>query len=118
MKEKLKCSGIESVEELIELIEERNFTVKKLLTKIYEQTKMIMIKPYLCRTIVVCGIMCCIMSALFTFVLWFPELFERFADFAKSHPNETASVCIVSGFKNNTSVRWKIIISKYHYLRI
>lgn len=28
--------------------------------------------------------------------MWFPEIFERFNQFSKHHPNETASVCTVS----------------------
>lgn len=28
--------------------------------------------------------------------MWFPEIFERFNQFSKYHPNEMASVCTVS----------------------
>lgn len=28
--------------------------------------------------------------------MWFPEIFERFNQFTKSHPNQHASVCVVS----------------------
>lgn len=28
--------------------------------------------------------------------MWFPEIFERFNQFSKNHPNEMASVCTVS----------------------
>jgi len=30
--------------------------------------------------------------------MWFPELFNRFDDFTKAHPNQTASVCEVTHF--------------------
>lgn len=44
----------------------------------------------------------------YTLMLWFPELFERFGQFYKIHPNEPAGVCdvtsiVVSGVHNGTS---------------
>lgn len=33
--------------------------------------------------------------------MWFPELFNRFDEFSRIHPNETASVCEVTNFVVN-----------------
>mgnify|MGYP000308876826 CR=1 FL=1 len=33
--------------------------------------------------------------------MWFPELFNRFDEFSRLRPNETASVCIVTDFVVN-----------------
>lgn len=35
-------------------------------------------------------------SSYYTLIMWFPEIFERFNQFSKKHPTETAGVCRVS----------------------
>lgn len=32
----------------------------------------------------------------YTLMIWFPELFYRFEEFEREHPNQSASVCEVS----------------------
>lgn len=36
-------------------------------------------------------------SSYYTLMVWFPELFNRYEDFESKFPNQTASVCDVSG---------------------
>ena len=52
--------------------------------------------PYLKRLIVLCICLFCTASAFYSLLMWFPELFQRFAHFEALYPNQTASVCSIS----------------------
>ncbi|XP_044005768.1 synaptic vesicle glycoprotein 2B-like, partial [Aphidius gifuensis] len=74
-----------------------------LFMKIFSQAVDLIRPPFLIRTIIICVIMYCLGSSYYALILWFPELFQRFAIFEINHPGETASVCRVSE-KNLTSI--------------
>ncbi|CAH0554057.1 unnamed protein product [Brassicogethes aeneus] len=53
-----------------------------------------------------------LMASYFTLIMWFPEIFERFNESEKQHPNKTATVCSVSSINsslNNTQIYWEEI---------
>ncbi|XP_043275681.1 synaptic vesicle glycoprotein 2B-like [Venturia canescens] len=54
--------------------------------------------PHLYPTIIVCGLMYCFGSSYYALMLWFPELFQRFAEFESSQPGEASSVCKISSY--------------------
>ena len=60
------------------------------------QMRMLITPPYITNTIVTCLGTYCILASLYTLMLWFPELFQRFADFEQKYPGERTSICIVS----------------------
>ncbi|XP_018562430.1 synaptic vesicle glycoprotein 2C-like isoform X2 [Anoplophora glabripennis] len=41
-----------------------------------------------------------LMASYYTLIMWFPEIFDRFNAYELKHPNETASVCVVSQHAN------------------
>ncbi|XP_063988372.1 synaptic vesicle glycoprotein 2B-like isoform X2 [Diachasmimorpha longicaudata] len=70
--------------------------VRQLLANIYQQTLLLMKPPLLRKTANVCSIMFCLGSSYYALMLWFPELFQRFATFEGKSPAAAASVCSVS----------------------
>ncbi|KAG8040936.1 hypothetical protein G9C98_001924 [Cotesia typhae] len=100
-----KC-GISSVSQLLNMEAEEKLNKSKLtqLTNmLFQQTGILLKPPFLGRTLVVCTIMFSIFSSMYTLMMWFPELFDRFAAFETAFPNEHASVCRVSEFKITNS---------------
>ncbi|XP_015127766.1 synaptic vesicle glycoprotein 2A [Diachasma alloeum] len=69
---------------------------RQLLRNIYQQTLTLMKPPLLRKTANVCSIMFCLGSSYYALMLWFPELFQRFARFENESPADSASVCSVS----------------------
>lgn len=70
--------------------------VKIFLKESWEQTLILFKPPHLKPTILTCLIQFGLTSGYYTLMMWFPELFNRFDKFEELHPNETASVCVVS----------------------
>uniref|UniRef100_A0A0C9QYT8 Sv2b_8 protein n=1 Tax=Fopius arisanus TaxID=64838 RepID=A0A0C9QYT8_9HYME len=70
--------------------------IHKSLKNIYQQTLALVRPPLLQKTANVCSIMFCLGSSYYALMLWFPELFQRFARFEAEFPGESASVCRVS----------------------
>ncbi|XP_075232170.1 synaptic vesicle glycoprotein 2C-like isoform X2 [Lycorma delicatula] len=70
--------------------------VKIFLKESWEQTLLLFKRPHLRPTVLTCLIQFGLTSGYYTLMMWFPELFNRFDKFEELHPNETASVCIVS----------------------
>ncbi|XP_008544413.1 synaptic vesicle glycoprotein 2B [Microplitis demolitor] len=99
--------GISSISQLInpKTEEQQNESkISQIRKMLFQQTGDLLRPPFLGRTLLVCTIMFCIFSSMFTLMMWFPELFDRFAAFESMYPNEHASVCRVSEttFKNTT----------------
>ncbi|XP_043289371.1 synaptic vesicle glycoprotein 2B-like isoform X2 [Venturia canescens] len=92
--------------------------LRQFFVTLYEQTALLLKPPYLGRTVITCLGSYCIFSSLYTLMLWFPELFHRFAEFEDKHPGERASVCIVSqsislrNYKNETFVNSSLPIDQ------
>ncbi|CAD6215525.1 GSCOCG00000334001-RA-CDS [Cotesia congregata] len=104
-----KC-GISSVSQLLNMEAEEKLNeskLTKLTNMLFQQTGILLKPPFLGRTLVVCTIMFSIFSSMYTLMMWFPELFDRFAAFETAFPNEHASVCRVSEFKitNSTAIK-------------
>ncbi|CAG5088278.1 Similar to SV2B: Synaptic vesicle glycoprotein 2B (Homo sapiens) [Cotesia congregata] len=90
-----KC-GISSVSQLLNMEAEEKLNeskLTKLTNMLFQQTGILLKPPFLGRTLVVCTIMFSIFSSMYTLMMWFPELFDRFAAFETAFPNEHASVC-------------------------
>lgn len=71
--------------------------LKRLFTEIWTQTKALCRPPYLKYTILTCIIQFGLTTSYYTLMVWFPELFNRYEEFEGKFPNQTASVCDVSG---------------------
>ncbi|XP_048507312.1 synaptic vesicle glycoprotein 2C-like isoform X2 [Athalia rosae] len=71
----------------------------KMVKDIYEHTLTILRPPYLTTTLLTSIIQFSITSSYYTLMVWFPELFQRFAEFEKEHPSQSATVCDVSEIK-------------------
>lgn len=67
-----------------------------LIGEIWTQTKTLCTKPFLRTTILTCLIQFGLTSSYYTLMVWFPELFQRFADFEELNPGAPTSVCEVS----------------------
>lgn len=52
--------------------------------------------PHVLKSLNVFTLVSCITASYYTLMLWFPELFQRFAKFEKMYPGESSSVCEVS----------------------
>ncbi|RZC31843.1 synaptic vesicle glycoprotein 2B-like [Asbolus verrucosus] len=70
--------------------------LKLLMQEIWEQTKALCKPPHLRYTVITCLIQFGLTTSYYTLMIWFPELFYRFEEFEKIHPNERATVCEVS----------------------
>ncbi|XP_058794888.1 synaptic vesicle glycoprotein 2B-like [Phymastichus coffea] len=76
--------------------------LKVLSAEVWDLTKQLCKPPYLKNTLLSCAIQFGLTSSYYTLMVWFPELFTRFEDFADTHPNQDASVCIVSSLEEST----------------
>lgn len=81
-----------------------NVSLKSILSDFKKQAKSILKAPYLSRTILACIIAFTITLAYYSFLLWFPEVFQRLARFQKRYPNETATICSISDRMYSQSV--------------
>ncbi|XP_063706123.1 synaptic vesicle glycoprotein 2C-like [Culicoides brevitarsis] len=67
-----------------------------LLRTFWDQTKELCRPPNLKLTLLTCFLQVGILTSYYTLMMWFPELFDRFERYERTHPNETTSVCEVS----------------------
>ena len=67
------------------------------------QLKLLTRKPYAARVCTMSTIMFCMTSTYYSLMTWFPELFQRFAEFEKLYVSEPASVCTVTKLKQLNS---------------
>ncbi|XP_014215680.1 synaptic vesicle glycoprotein 2A-like isoform X2 [Copidosoma floridanum] len=107
-KEKLSSCTIPSISDLVNQTEEtenertkkvvltKKEKLKELLNSSKIQARTLIQKPYAKRLITTSSIMFCMTSTYYSLMTWFPELFQRFATFEKTFPEEFASVCTVS----------------------
>ncbi|XP_035740986.1 synaptic vesicle glycoprotein 2B-like isoform X2 [Vespa mandarinia] len=80
-------------------------SLKITITNTFLQTLMLVRKPYLHRTFIVCSATYLIMTSYYMLLLWLPDLFQRYAEFHERFPNRSATVCTVVAFeKNNETV--------------
>ncbi|XP_043283171.1 synaptic vesicle glycoprotein 2B-like [Venturia canescens] len=81
----------------------------QMMRTIITQSIKLMKPPHRRNTFTACVIMYCIGSSYYALMLWFPEVFQRFATFEKIRPEDTASVCTISSsnwtmnFESNAS---------------
>lgn len=66
-----------------------------ILVNICNQTLILLKRPYLRRTIILCVASYLIMSSYYMLVLWLPDIFQKYAEFQERYPNQPASVCTV-----------------------
>ncbi|XP_033214280.1 synaptic vesicle glycoprotein 2B-like isoform X2 [Belonocnema kinseyi] len=86
--------------------EEKAPSKKKLCTMLKDfkkQRQNVFKAPYLKRLVVLCICLFCTASSFYSLLMWFPELFQRFAHFEALHPNQTASVCSISNKNSATN---------------
>lgn len=80
----------------------RNLSIRKhqdlkiLLKTFWHQTQQLCRPPWLKNTMVTCLMQFGIFACYYTMMLWFPEIFQRFEEYEKVHPNASVSVCEVS----------------------
>ncbi|XP_015178988.1 PREDICTED: synaptic vesicle glycoprotein 2C-like isoform X2 [Polistes dominula] len=74
----------------------------------YIQTISLFKFPYLFKSLNVFILISCITASYYTLMLWFPELFQRFAKYEQMYPEKSSSVCEISKINlidnNNTMV--------------
>lgn len=82
--------------------------LKSILSDFKNQAKAIRAAPYLSKTILACLIAFTITLAYYSFLLWFPEVFQRLAQFQYKFPNETATICSISDRMYSRSVNLSV----------
>ena len=76
--------------------EKKVIKLKTVLSDFKNQARCILAPPHFKKTILACSAAFSITLAYFSFLLWFPEVFQRLAKFDHYFPNETSTVCTVS----------------------
>ncbi|KAK2581324.1 hypothetical protein KPH14_008097 [Odynerus spinipes] len=71
-------------------------SLRKIVYSMYTQTISLFKPSHILRSFNVFILVSCITASYYTLMLWFPELFQRFAKFEKMHPEKRSSVCEVS----------------------
>lgn len=71
---------------------------KEMFSSISENSKQLFVQPILRFTLISITINFTFHIGYYGLMMWFPELFHRFDQFSRIHPNETTSVCHVTEF--------------------
>ncbi|RZC42795.1 synaptic vesicle glycoprotein 2B [Asbolus verrucosus] len=71
---------------------------KIMLSDIIDNSKQLFITPILKFTLISITINFTFHIGYYGLMMWFPELFNRFDEYARTHANESASVCVVNSF--------------------
>lgn len=71
---------------------------KNMLLDIIENSKQLFVSPILKFTLISITINFAFHIGYYGLMLWFPELFNRFDEFSRYHPGESATVCQVTEF--------------------
>ncbi|XP_044257208.1 synaptic vesicle glycoprotein 2B-like [Tribolium madens] len=71
---------------------------KNMISDIIENSKLLFVTPILKFTVISITINFTFHIGYYGLMMWFPELFNRFDEFAVKHPNQSASVCEVTSF--------------------
>lgn len=69
-----------------------------MLSNIADNSKGLFVSPILKFTIVSISINFTFHIGYYGLMMWFPELFNRFEEFSRTHPNQSASVCEVTEY--------------------
>jgi len=77
--------------------------IRSLLVDVWAQTKLLCSSEFIWRTFLACAIQFCLTTSYYTLMLWFPELFDRFENFEKNRPGESASLCDISNWQRDDS---------------
>jgi len=75
--------------------------LKNMLSNIVDNSKQLFVTPILKFTVISISINFTFHIGYYGLMMWFPELFNRFDEFSRLRPNETASVCQVTNFVVN-----------------
>ncbi|XP_014615540.1 PREDICTED: synaptic vesicle glycoprotein 2C-like isoform X2 [Polistes canadensis] len=62
----------------------------------YIQTISLFKLPHVMKSLNVFVLILCITASYYTLMLWFPELFQRFAKYEKMYPGKSSSICEIS----------------------
>ncbi|EFA11011.1 synaptic vesicle glycoprotein 2B [Tribolium castaneum] len=71
---------------------------KNMISDIIENSKLLFVTPILKFTVISITINFTFHIGYYGLMMWFPELFNRFDEYAVKHPNQSASVCEVTSF--------------------
>ncbi|KAJ3622692.1 hypothetical protein MTP99_018978 [Tenebrio molitor] len=71
---------------------------KIMLSDIIDNSKQLFVSPILKFTVISITINFTFHIGYYGLMMWFPELFNRFDEYAVKHPNQSASVCEVTSF--------------------
>ena len=74
----------------------------KMMCRLCKQTLSLFKPPHVRNTAISCGLMYCVASSYYALMVWFPEVFQRFAEFETNQPGQSASVCGISSSSNQT----------------
>ena len=74
----------------------KNIGLETVLSDFKNQARGVLKAPYFKKTILACAAAFSITLSYYSFLLWFPEVFQRLAQFEINFPEETATVCTVS----------------------
>ncbi|KAJ8919145.1 hypothetical protein NQ315_012130, partial [Exocentrus adspersus] len=77
------------------------------LRSMYDLLRVLFSQPYLKYLGITSFVDFGLMASYYTLIMWFPEIFDRFGMFERQHPNQTASVCVVSQDSN----KYQIVLS-------
>ncbi|KAI4489574.1 hypothetical protein M0802_011011 [Mischocyttarus mexicanus] len=69
---------------------------RSIVNSMYIQTVSLFKVPHIMKSLNVFILIACITASYYTLMLWFPELFQRFAKYEKMYPEKSASVCKIS----------------------
>lgn len=72
--------------------------LKKMFMAIVEHSRQVFVKPILKFTLISITINFTFHIGYYGLMMWFPELFNRFDEFSRDHPNQLASVCEVTNY--------------------
>ncbi|XP_011177044.1 synaptic vesicle glycoprotein 2B [Zeugodacus cucurbitae] len=105
--EQYPVAELEIDEKLLAEIKENQAGVKgkysKMMSSMAEHSKQLFTSPILKFTLVSIIINFTFHIGYYGLMMWFPELFNRFEEYGRAFPNETAGVCTVTNYvvKNN-----------------
>jgi VNT family MFS transporter (synaptic vesicle glycoprotein 2) len=85
-----------------EALQVKKGKLKNMLANIIDNSKQLFVSPILKFTVISISINFTFHIGYYGLMMWFPELFNRFDEFSRLMPNETASVCHVTDFVVNT----------------
>lgn len=81
-----------------EALQEKKGKFFSMLSNIIDNSKQLFVSPILKFTVISISINFTFHIGYYGLMMWFPELFNRFDEYSRLRPNETASVCQVTDF--------------------